>query len=59
MEMVALRSGEADPPLRRFAYEVMRNAVLLQRLMMQFRDLSDLGPDDLAAGQSPLRSRAC
>lgn len=54
MEMVALRSGEADPPLRRFAYEVMRNAVLLQRLMMQFRDLSDLGPDDLAAGQSPL-----
>jgi PAS domain S-box-containing protein len=56
LELVALRSSaDADPALQRFAYEVMRNAVRLQRLMMQIRDLSDLGPDELEVGQRPLR----
>ncbi len=55
MELVAAGStADADPPLQRFAYEVMRNAVRLQRLVMQLRDLSDLGPEQLEVGQRPL-----
>ncbi len=55
MELAVMRSpADADLPLQRFAYEVMRNAVRLQRLIMQIRDLSDLSPDQLEVGQRPI-----
>ncbi len=55
MELVALRSpADADPPLQRFAYEVMRHAIRLQRMIARLNDLTDLGPEQVAAGQRPL-----
>ncbi len=55
LELVAMRSpADADPPLQRFAYEVMRNTIRLQRIVTQLRDLADLGPDQLDAAQFPL-----
>ncbi len=55
LELVAVRSpADADPPLQRFAYEVMRHTIRLQRLVTQLRDLADLGPEQLDAAQSPL-----
>jgi signal transduction histidine kinase len=44
----------ADSPLHRFAQEVVRNTVRLQRLVVQLRDLSDLGPEEVEVGQQPL-----
>lgn len=55
MELVAMRSpADADPPLQRFAYEVMRNAIRLQRIVTQLQDLADLAPQQLETGQHPL-----
>lgn len=55
MELAVLRSPvDLDPPMQRFAYEVMRNAVRLQRLILQIQDLSDLGPEQLEVGQQPV-----
>ena len=56
LEMVNLRSvvEAADSPLQHFAQEVVRNTVRLQRLVVQLRDLSDLGPEEVEVGQQPL-----
>lgn len=52
--LVITHPAESTAVLQDFAREIRNNAVRLQRLIADLRDLTDLGPEQMRGGQRPL-----
>ncbi len=52
--LVIAHPAESTAVLQDFAREIRNNAVRLQRLIADLRDLTDLGPEQMRGGQRPL-----